>query len=131
MDRATFEKIVGGGLSSSIIDGQNVFVYPDGVLAIGNLRDSHAQIQIESLTPFRLRCLLHGLGIACDWDQPVTFERLMELERAVEDGASVVEIGGWNFVKYEDKTTWMCGDWDITTMREVHLLLEAARNEKT
>lgn len=131
MDRATFEKIVGG--YNTAINENELFVrlskgyvdlkQHDDLLVVG-----------DDLTPFRLRCLLHGLGIKCDWDEPVTFERLMELFGAVSfcDGGKVClaiqpyfefhrnENGSYYYV-YPDGSCVT-----LITMRQVHLLLEAA-----
>lgn len=133
MDRATFEKIVGG--YNTAINENELFVrlskgyvdlkQHDDLLVVGN-----------DLTQFRLRCLLHGLGIKCDWDAEVTFERLMELEGAVavvnDDVYKHVKIGEFEFACGEcvGLGWWAEPDsvisFKVTTMRQVHLLLEAA-----
>lgn len=134
MNRTEFEKIVGG----ATCNGNNIIVklgwLPDDGLVVLNQGRDLVTINIEDLTPFRLRCLLHGLGIKCDWDEPVTFERLMELDGAISDrnNTQVIFVLGrlpsLRFAYSATLNSWVDRDTgrDITTMKQVHILLEAA-----
>ncbi len=134
MDRATFEKIV-GGKTATVTTEENgcVEVWFDGNGEISIAQGADV-VELAEPTPFRLRCLLHGLGIKCDWDQPVNFERLMELEGALSMSfnESEVYVGHYSFeVGQIMDRKWWCNPrtkdgFPITTMRQVHLLLEAA-----
>lgn len=88
-------------------------------------------VQVD-LTPFQLRCLLHGFGFKCDWDEPVTFERLMAIEEARDcvESEGRVSIGIFDFwCPEDDYSTWHLIDPDfvsLQSMRQVYLLLEVA-----
>ncbi len=128
MDRATFEKIV-GGKTATVTTEENgiveVWFDGNGEIAIAQGADV---VELLEPSPFRLRCLLHGLGIKCDWDEPVTFERLMELEGAVAADDGVLFSSDENEYYFGE----LAEGWHnnkigiVTTMRQVHLLLEAA-----
>lgn len=127
MDRATFEKIVVKGSYAIVgLDGEWAKVYD---VKTGKKIYFH----LPTATPFQVRCGCFAIGIACDWDEPVTFERLMELEWAkdisFESEGHAVEFNlkthRFDFRKWDDG--WLCNDKMPTKiMRQVHLLLEVA-----
>jgi len=133
MDRATFEKIVGGAnvlFSSKELGTVEIEIGPENCLLITQGSDVFA---IDSSSPFRLRCLLHGLGIKCDWDEPVTAKFLESIPNAQWMGSHldwILVIAGtvrFDFVFDTKGGGWILKQWpNVQTQRQVHLLLEAA-----
>lgn len=133
MDRTEFEKIVGGESLRFFIDEKTIHFINDNVVLIDS--GGHVvQLNLRKTTPDKLRHCLYSIGIKCDWDEPVTFERLMELDGAISDrnNTQVIFVLGrlpsLRFAYSATLNSWVDRDTgrDITTMKQVHILLEAA-----
>lgn len=124
MNRPEFEKIVGDCCCEFIDDSDSLIeVYSQ------DLRQS-VRFDLNLATPFQVRCGCFAIGIQCDWDAEVTFERLMDIHGAVTIGTrqNNVEFGIISFSRDSFAgAPWICDQTKIVnTMRQVHLLLEAA-----
>ncbi len=117
--REQFEQIVGKG---------DHVVWTESGLYCDVWNEAEAQcftVSLSHSTTFQVRCGCFAIGIPCDWDAEVTFDRLMAIEGARAYNGKTVLIEHFEFV--------FSGEWrsdrflnPITTMRQVHLLLAAA-----
>lgn len=123
--REQFEEIVG--------DAKCDWFGDDYVEVWNDKGDPLIGFNLTIATPLQVRFGCFAIGIRCDWDEPVSFERLMAIEGARSTCSNVVDFSTptrtYAFIGIDngETITWRCNKTDkVTTMRQVHLLLSAA-----